>query len=103
MYPGALNSSHRGHSLADLCQLSGAVALVRVVVDLGQPPQVVNLQLHGPGHPVDPGNSVVTKKAGRVDPDVDVAVISIIKGAVLVLANELGPIFKECLGDITVN
>ena len=45
----------------------------------------------------------MTKKAGRVDPDVDVAVISIIKGAVLVLANELGPIFKECLGDITVN
>jgi hypothetical protein len=54
MNPSTLNTRDRGHRLADLRQLPRAVRLDRVVVDLGQPSEIVNLKLDRFGHPVNP-------------------------------------------------
>ena len=73
--PSARDAWHRwGHGLGNLDHLPGSVRLTSgAVVDLGQPPHLLDLELHGLGHAIDPGDPVVSEKTRGHHPDVNLA------------------------------
>ena len=78
MNPSALETRNGvQHNLSQSHQFFFFVVFAFVVVNLGEPPNVLHLKAHGSRDTVNPGDAVVTQETTRLlDPNVDVTRVS---------------------------